>query len=341
MHRGQDRLGDEARNTRRRLGPNPRLRDALYKDVCVKGDLCVGAPHEHPRRPPAADRGSAPNGMDFYAQSNHRRHCLYEAEKLGALRRDANRRARERLPAGLEALDPAEELLVLRHYHTKIPEICRYFKFPVAVQLTAHWALMRFYLRHSMMEFDPKHVMLAAVLLATKCANLHLTMDDFAARLPNTSAELLTRLEFFLLAALDYTLYFFSPMDALAGWLLDWRTWCAAQAAPCDDHVLAAPAKLIHTICTTDALLLYSPAILALVALRVAASTDAAASGTSLADYLAARLALARCASDLSETTLDAAQAAVEGLLAGCVAAPADAALVKAIDRRLIQIRKL
>lgn len=208
--------------------------------------------------------------MDFFENSNHNKGCIYSSiEETKSLRRKANENYSKHL---LEAtttpslseenlITTEEEELLLSHFISKIAPTCSYFKMPPLVAMTARWILYRYSFKHSWMEWDPKHVMLASILLASKCENLHLTADVFPGKLPNTNLELLLQLEFVLLAALDYNLHFFSPVPSLLG---------AAIALQLDVEQVKTARASLDRITATEAILCFRPSSLALAALKIA-----------------------------------------------------------------------
>lgn len=261
--------------------------------------------------------------MDFYENSNHNRYCLLDSKAIVEQRRTTNETAKTHIPPDLEPLSPEEELLIIKHYHTKIPETCRYFKFPPSVAPYAHWLFTRLSLRLSVMDYDPKHTMLACVLLATKLSDLHLTMEQFVGKIPNTDRELLVRLEFVLLASFEYRLHFFDPHLALAGFILDFQ-----GQFELDEAIIKGATVLLDHICATDAILILPPSHLALVALSRALNNPCLFS-----DYLQTRQKQLSVASD------DLAQwhSTIDEFLSKMTV---DLETVRAIDRRLINIRK-
>lgn len=261
--------------------------------------------------------------MDFYGNSNHNRYCLFGSEAIAEQRQRTNESARAGIPTDLEPLSAEEELLLIRHYHTKIPETCRYFKFPPSVAPYAHWLFTRLSLCLSVMQHDPKHTMLACVLLATKLSDLHLTMDQFVGKIPNTDRELLARLEFVLLASFEYRLHFFDPHLALAGFILDFQ-----GCFELDEAVIKGATMLLDRICSTDAILILPPSHLALVSFSTALNNPSLVD-----DYLLARSdSLAVSSDDLVHWSFT-----INEHLAKMTV---DLETVRAIDRRLISIRK-
>lgn len=141
---------------------------------------------------------------------------------------------------GLDLLTPDEERKVESFYHDRIDEVCKFLAkqtgssseksaskipksqgLPCTVAPLAHSFLTRFYARNSVMSTDPKHLMLTCVLLASKCCHMHLTMDQFAGRIPNTDHDLLLCLETRLLSALFFNVCPTSPLEFFIGILLD------------------------------------------------------------------------------------------------------------------------
>jgi len=52
-----------------------------------------------------------------------------------------------------------EELLLVRHYLTKVVQLCGHFRFPEEVEATATTYIKRFYLMNTVMDWHPKNVM--------------------------------------------------------------------------------------------------------------------------------------------------------------------------------------
>ena len=56
-------------------------------------------------------------------------------------------------------LNEQEELLLVRHYLTKVVQLCGHFRFPEEVEATATTYIKRFYLTNTVMDWHPKNVM--------------------------------------------------------------------------------------------------------------------------------------------------------------------------------------
>ena len=267
--------------------------------------------------------------MDSFERSQHNTSCLYTVERIAKLRRIANDAAfkQRNLPPELLPLSPSEEVLMLTHYRGKVFDICRYFKFPSTIAPTALWFLTRLSLRMSLVEEDPKHVMLSCILLASKCGGLHLTMEQYTSKIPNTDAERLLGLEFVILRLLEYRVQFFHPAEALAGFLVDYKGW---SEEGWNQSIVEEAENILNRICGTDAILLYSPARLAVIALYLTSHQSF------IVEYLKERLSSTRVLLSSNES-LEVSISIVEGMLNERV----DPEEIKSIDRRILQIRKI
>lgn len=258
--------------------------------------------------------------MDYWKASTHAQTCLFQTlPEVHELRLKSNEQYKSILKSrypllDIEPISVDEEYAILRFYLSKIPTTCSFYKMPPSVSTVASWFLIRYSLRHSWMEWDPKHVMLSCILVASKCENLHLTATQFPGALPNTNLELICQLEMVIIAALDYNLHFFTPLLPLTGIAMQeggggGRRW--------DGERWKTVRATCEKICATDAVLLYSPRIIA---------------------YLACLLndVPLPSSADMIDFDRDAAKALCQELLAYQI----DTEQIKAVDRRLIQIRK-
>jgi len=190
-----------------------------------------------------------------------------------------------------------EERLVCRFYHTRVDEVCKFLArqaasktasgssqgLPRTVAPLAHSFMTRFYARRSVMATDAKHVMLACVLLASKCCHMHLSMDQFAGRIPTTNRDLLVCMETLLLSALGFDLSARSPSDCLLGLCVEHcvrpgpaggLTGSSSQGVPASTGATCRAlwlegVDLLDRMSSTDLCLLYAPGYLARLALCV------------------------------------------------------------------------
>ena len=62
---------------------------------------------------------------------------------------------------------------------------------------------------------------LACIYIGTKTQNMHLTMDNFVSKIPNTQPDLIIQLEVVVLAANNFQVPQFSPIPCLYGFVFD------------------------------------------------------------------------------------------------------------------------
>jgi len=99
-------------------------------------------------------------------------------------------------------------------------------------------------------------------MVGSKIGNLHLTMEDFSLKIPNTKPELLISIEPILLEAVDFELCFFHPQTCLYGFIIEFQT--------CHDDVeglFRDANKILDQFMGTDAVMIANPSVLALAAI--------------------------------------------------------------------------
>lgn len=75
--------------------------------------------------------------------------------------------------ASLTFLRSDDELVLVKLYITKIPQLCGHFRFPEEVEATAISYLKRFYLKNTVMDWHPKNVMrVSAVVHSSSVFNV-------------------------------------------------------------------------------------------------------------------------------------------------------------------------
>lgn len=177
-----------------------------------------------------------------------------------------------------------EEELMKRYYHSRINDICQFFSelFPYPQDKTpftsipseravpptlgciAHYFLSLFFVRHSVMQVDGKHLMLATILVASKCVHLHWEMPVIVDSIPNVDVDLLMRMETKLLQALNFDINYQSPSQAFLGLLL--------QSSPHTDQSIELwnrGTHLLDQLAATEAPLVMSASQLATAVLEI------------------------------------------------------------------------
>jgi cyclin H len=79
----------------------------------------------------------------------------------------------------------------------------------------------RFYLKKSILDYDPSFLMAAAFLLGKKIAAVNYTMDEFAKIFPiiRNNLNKFLEYEFFLCTILEYDFFVYNPFQALLGFI--------------------------------------------------------------------------------------------------------------------------
>ena len=274
--------------------------------------------------------------MPFQA-TTQARFWMFSDVKLAALRRTGAELAVKKLqsagPGTSEAapLQPEEERMLRYFYETKIQEVCREenkqdpTRFTDRVMFAALMYFKRYFLRVSLMEVDPKHVMLAALLVAGKVEEERVEPDDLLRKYsPKLKLEALLALELRMLEALSFhpiptpnpnpepnptpepepnpypnpnpnptqalsfQLVTVSPFRALQGFLQDLQSEVSKESDLEQLHILAC--DFIRRSLCDDAPFLFTPQQLALAGLAEAGSHPSLPTGgVDVAGWLAKR----------------------------------------------------
>ncbi|XP_027114650.1 cyclin-H1-1 [Coffea eugenioides] len=162
-----------------------------------------------------------------------------------------------------------EEQLMRAFYEFKIQDVCDAFKFPRKIQATALIYFKRFYLQWSVMEHQPKHIMLTCIYAACKAEENHVSAEELGKGIEQDHQVILNN-EMLVLQSLGFDLIVYAPYRALDGFLNDVEEFCGAK-----EEQLAMLGSLhesakveVDKIMRTDAPLLFPPGQLALAALR-------------------------------------------------------------------------
>jgi len=163
-------------------------------------------------------------------------------------------------------LNSDEELMLVRLYVSKIPQLCGAFKFVEEVEATAESFLKRFYLKNTVMDWHPKNVMLTALFLAAKAANSMIAIETYTSRIPKTQPSDVLDLEFLVAQSLDFELTVWHAHRALWGLYLDLQT---LPNPPADLYELYRKAlDFVRKARMTDCEFIYTPSQIALAAIH-------------------------------------------------------------------------
>ena len=235
--------------------------------------------------------------MQPFTQSTHARYWIFDsAEALASERAAARAAAAERVAAaaaaaGGEAAPPPlsveEEALVRQFFERNLQTICKreYDKDPTRysrrVSYAAQMYFKRFFLKASLVEADPKAVMLAALLVAGKVEQERIQIDDVVAlgqKGQKLTADELLAMELKLCQTMSFQLMVGSPYRALLGYLQDLREPPAAADEPLPESDIGrlwdGAYAFIQKALTSDAPFLFAPQQIALAALLRADQAD-------------------------------------------------------------------
>eukprot|EP00842_Homolaphlyctis_polyrhiza_P004477 jgi/Hompol1/502/HPOL_005332-RA len=232
----------------------------------------------------------------LYEQTSQFRHWMFTAEELLERRIKVNEDGIRRMLAAFELetqlakesgepvpetpqpqpLTWQEQLDYCRFFERKISDYCAVFRFDKTVQATATIFLKRFYLNHTVMDYDPKSILIACLFLSTKVENSTIPLDDFLAKIPKSpSASTMAELEFVISKGLNFEYAVHHPFWALHGLFLDVQTFIQATQ-PRTKHAdlikrfykaFNEATDLVKASLVSDVSLIYMPSQIALAAM--------------------------------------------------------------------------
>ncbi|KAJ9131434.1 hypothetical protein P3X46_035094 [Hevea brasiliensis] len=170
-----------------------------------------------------------------------------------------------------KSLSVEEEQFMRVYYEYKLREVCSAFYFPHKIQATALIYFKRFYLQWSVMEHDPKHVMLTCIYAACKIEENHVSAEELGKGI-SQDHQMILNYEMIVLQSLEFDLIVYAPYRSVEGFINDMEEFCHAtddQIQMLKDLQATATAE-VDKIMFTDAPLLFPPGQLALAALRIA-----------------------------------------------------------------------
>ncbi|KAH9618593.1 hypothetical protein KSS87_003950 [Heliosperma pusillum] len=122
--------------------------------------------------------------------------------------------------SSVKPLKVEDERMLHAFYENKIQEVCRAFFFPHKIQGTALIYYKRFYLHWSVMEHDPKYVMLTCVYLACKIEENHVSSEDLG-KIIQLDHQLILDNEMLVLQSLGFDLIVYTPYRSIEGFIDD------------------------------------------------------------------------------------------------------------------------
>ncbi|XP_074288014.1 cyclin-H1-1-like [Silene latifolia] len=125
------------------------------------------------------------------------------------------------------------ERMLHAFYENKIHEVCRAFFFPHKIQGIALIYYKRFYLHWSVMEHDPKYVMLTCVYLACKIEENHSSSEDLG-KIIQLDHQLILDIEMLVLRSLGFDLIVYTPYRSIERFIDDMEDFCYSTGGQMD-----------------------------------------------------------------------------------------------------------
>ncbi|CAI5523523.1 unnamed protein product [Closterium sp. Naga37s-1] len=180
-------------------------------------------------------------------------------------------------------LSEEEERVMCRYYEGKIQEVCAAFRFPYKIYSTSLQYFKRFFLVCSVMEHDPKSIMLTVIYIACKVDEVYVSAEEFGRGI-GQDPQVVLGCEVQVLQTLKFDLICYGPYRAIDGFLLQLEQLLGEPFASQPEDVKKQTIQaLTHgayaavgSIFLTDAPLLFPPGQLALAAMKLANNASSA-----------------------------------------------------------------
>ncbi|KAG2393961.1 hypothetical protein C9374_003725 [Naegleria lovaniensis] len=233
--------------------------------------------------------GASENATSPFVDSTHRKNWIFSKDQLNEIRNKSLEKVRQQILdlqekyseklSENDLLSPEEESLIVLRFSETLLHISTKLMYPLHVKATALTYLKRFYLKHSIMEYDIVFMMLTCIFLATKTEEKFVALAQF---LENVNAvvsdagtltsQFIFKNELILLQGLDFNLMVYHPYRSLFAYAHDLHDMYGNDA---DVLYEGAQQKITELIKSTDTIFLYTPSVIALASLYIV-STDVA-----------------------------------------------------------------
>lgn len=169
----------------------------------------------------------------------------------------------------IKPLSIEEEQSIKVFYENKLQEVCNNFHFPHKIQATALIFFKRFYLQWSVMEHQPKNIMLTCIYAACKIEENHVSAEELGKGISQDHQMILNN-EMIVYQSLDFDLIVYAPYRSVEGFTDSMEEFCNSGEEELQKlKALQNTARLeVDKMMLTDAPLLFPPGQLALAALR-------------------------------------------------------------------------
>uniref|UniRef100_UPI0035901935 cyclin-H n=1 Tax=Myxine glutinosa TaxID=7769 RepID=UPI0035901935 len=232
----------------------------------------------------------------MFHSGTQRKHWTFQnPEELEKLRTTANDTYKVKMKKNYKTsvdesrlLSRRDEQLLVQHYERRLQEFCNSFKpsMPRSVLGIACIYFKRFYLNNSVMDHNPRNMLLTCAYLACKVDEFNVSATQFVGNLKEDECgreralELVLGSELLLIQELSFHLTVHTPYRPLEGLLIHLKTCCPSVEHP--ESLRKGTEEFLQRALSTDVGLLASPSQIALAALYFAASQ----AGVSLDSYI-------------------------------------------------------
>lgn len=201
---------------------------------------------------------------ELYRRSSQYRQWSFTTEQLHKMEADVNNK--NNLSCDMALNGEEERQLVLFFASDRINGFCEYFRLPSQVRATSLAYFRRFYLVHSVMEYEPKLILATCVFLAAKSENFFIPINQFSEALSGIETSEILNLEFVLFKSLGFTLTVHNALRPLHGFFLDMQA-CGDFDSALLGQMHDAAKKVVVDGFSNDAIFLFTPSQIALAAL--------------------------------------------------------------------------
>ncbi|XP_027904818.1 cyclin-H1-1-like isoform X3 [Vigna unguiculata] len=119
-----------------------------------------------------------------------------------------------------------QEKCVRVYYESNVHNVCKKFPLPRKVQATALIFFKRFYLRWSVMEHQPKYIMLACIYAACKIEEYYVSAEELSKSVVLQDHQMILNYEMIVYQSLEFDLIVYAPYRAVEGFINNMEEFC-------------------------------------------------------------------------------------------------------------------
>lgn len=173
----------------------------------------------------------------------------------------------------------SEEKIIGRHFEHVLREFCNVFQPPMPkyVMGTALCYFKRFYVKHSVMDYHPKDIMLTCVYLASKVEEFNVSITQFVGNLKGDREKFTNTIlsfELLLMKKLHYHLTVHNPYRPLEGLFIDIKTRNKSLESSRVEKLRKGADEFLEKSLATNVSLIFAPSQIALAAILSSAEND-------------------------------------------------------------------